>query len=66
MLVGAGPGDPGLLTLNALRALQQADVILHDRLVSEDVLSLARRDASEFPSARRRGAMRSGRVGSTS
>jgi uroporphyrin-III C-methyltransferase/precorrin-2 dehydrogenase/sirohydrochlorin ferrochelatase len=44
-LVGAGPGDPGLLTVNALRALQQADVILHDRLVSNDVLALARRDA---------------------
>jgi uroporphyrin-III C-methyltransferase/precorrin-2 dehydrogenase/sirohydrochlorin ferrochelatase len=47
-LVGAGPGDPGLLTLNALRALQQADVILHDRLVSDDVLSLARRDADRI------------------
>jgi uroporphyrin-III C-methyltransferase/precorrin-2 dehydrogenase/sirohydrochlorin ferrochelatase len=45
VLVGAGPGDPGLLTLNALRALQQADVILHDRLVSDEVLDLARRDA---------------------
>jgi uroporphyrin-III C-methyltransferase/precorrin-2 dehydrogenase/sirohydrochlorin ferrochelatase len=45
VLVGAGPGDPGLLTLNALRALNQADVILHDRLVSDDVLALARRDA---------------------
>jgi uroporphyrin-III C-methyltransferase/precorrin-2 dehydrogenase/sirohydrochlorin ferrochelatase len=44
-LVGAGPGDPGLLTLNALRALQEADVILHDRLVSDEVLALARRDA---------------------
>lgn len=45
VLVGAGPGDPGLLTLKALRALNEADVILHDRLVSADVMSLARRDA---------------------
>jgi uroporphyrin-III C-methyltransferase / precorrin-2 dehydrogenase / sirohydrochlorin ferrochelatase len=44
-LVGAGPGDPELLTLKALRALQDADVILHDRLVSTEVLDLARRDA---------------------
>ena len=44
-IVGAGPGDPGLLTLNALRALQGADVVLHDRLVSADVLALARREA---------------------
>lgn len=48
VLVGAGPGDPGLLTLNALRALQEADVILHDRLVSADVLNLARRDADRI------------------
>ena len=44
-IVGAGPGDPGLLTLNALRALQGADVVLHDRLVSSEVLRLARREA---------------------
>lgn len=45
VLVGAGPGDPGLLTLKGLRALNEADVILHDRLVSPEVLALARRDA---------------------
>lgn len=44
-IVGAGPGDPELLTLKALRALQDADVIIHDRLVSADVLDRARRDA---------------------
>lgn len=45
ILLGAGPGDPGLLTLNGLRHLQRADVIVHDRLVSAQVLDLARRDA---------------------
>ncbi|HWJ04563.1 MAG TPA: siroheme synthase CysG, partial [Steroidobacteraceae bacterium] len=48
VLVGAGPGDAGLLTLNALRALQEADVVLHDRLVSQEVLDLARRDAEKI------------------
>lgn len=48
VLVGAGPGDAGLLTLNALRALQEADVILYDRLVSDEVLNLARRDADRI------------------
>lgn len=40
-LVGAGPGDPGLLTLHAWQALQAADVVLHDALVSAEILSLA-------------------------
>jgi uroporphyrin-III C-methyltransferase/precorrin-2 dehydrogenase/sirohydrochlorin ferrochelatase len=48
VLVGAGPGDAGLLTLKGLRALNEADVILHDRLVSADVLALARRDAERI------------------
>lgn len=48
LLVGAGPGDPGLLTLKALRALNEADVILYDRLVSDEVLDLARRDAERI------------------
>jgi uroporphyrin-III C-methyltransferase/precorrin-2 dehydrogenase/sirohydrochlorin ferrochelatase len=47
-LVGAGPGDPELLTLKALRALQDADVILHDRLVPRAVLDMARRDAGRI------------------
>ena len=54
-LVGAGPGDPGLLTLNALRALQSAEVILHDHLVSEAVLDLARRDAERIAVGKRAG-----------
>jgi uroporphyrin-III C-methyltransferase / precorrin-2 dehydrogenase / sirohydrochlorin ferrochelatase len=48
VLVGAGPGNSGLMTLIGLRALQEADVIVHDRLVSAEVLDLARRDAARF------------------
>lgn len=44
-LVGAGPGDPELLTLKARRVLDEADVILHDRLVAPEILDLARREA---------------------
>ncbi|MCZ8063222.1 siroheme synthase CysG [Silanimonas sp.] len=55
ILVGAGPGDPSLLTLRGLRALNQADVVLHDRLVSADVLALARRDAETIEVAKEAG-----------
>ena len=48
-LVGAGPGDPELLTLKAVRALQSATVILYDQLVGADVLELARREARRIP-----------------
>jgi uroporphyrin-III C-methyltransferase/precorrin-2 dehydrogenase/sirohydrochlorin ferrochelatase len=48
ILLGAGPGDADLMTLAGLRHLQRADVIVHDRLVSNDVLDLARRDAQRI------------------
>jgi uroporphyrin-III C-methyltransferase/precorrin-2 dehydrogenase/sirohydrochlorin ferrochelatase len=54
-LVGAGPGDPDLLTVKALRALQDADVIFYDELVTSEILDRARRDASRVAVGRRAG-----------
>ncbi len=47
-LVGAGPGDAGMLTLRAHQVMQQADIVLHDQLVSADVMALCRRDADRI------------------
>jgi len=48
-LVGAGPGDPELLTLKARKALNRADVVIHDQLVAPEILELARREATILP-----------------
>ncbi len=54
-LVGAGPGEPGLLSLLALHALREADVVVYDALVDERILALAKPDAAREYAGKRGG-----------
>lgn len=61
-LAGAGPGDPGLLTLHAAHALAEADAVLHDALVSPEILALAGPRARLIPVGKRAGGMRTAQL----